>query len=86
MKRELWLRLRQYHFADIVPTDLWNHVTAAFGGVDASTRAFASKIARKHNWTTRFALRAINEYRKFVYLGVTSDFIVTPSKVIDTGA
>ena len=83
-KRDLWLRLRQYHFADIVPTHLWHHVSAAFGSVDASTKAFASKIARKHQWSTPFALRAITEYRKFVFLGVTSDFVVTPSKVIDT--
>ena len=84
MKKDLWLRLRDYQFEDIVPTQLWDRVFEAFGGVDASTRAFASKIARKHGWTTPFALRAINEYRKFVFLGVTSDLIVTPSKVIDT--
>lgn len=84
MKKDLWLRLRKYHFADIVPPHMWDQVAAAFGGADASTKAFASKIARKHGWTTRFALRAIDEYRKFVFLGVTADFIVTPSKVIDT--
>ena len=65
MKKELWLRLRQYQFEDVVPTQLWDRVTEAFGGADASTRAFASKIARKHNWSTRYALRAIDEYRKF---------------------
>lgn len=84
MKKELWLRLKTYHFTDIVPTQLWNKVAAAFGGPDASTKAFASKIARKHGWSTLFALRAIDEYRKFVFLGVTSAEIVTPSKVIDT--
>ena len=84
MKKALWLRLRQYRFTDIVPPQLWNHVTEAFGGADASTKAFASKIARKHDWSTSFALRAIDEYRKYVFLGVTSDSVVTPSKVIDT--
>ena len=84
MKKDLWLRLRQYHFTEIVPTHLWDHVSEAFGGADASTKAFASKIARKHGWNTHFALRAVDEYRKFVFLGVTSDIIVTPSKVIDT--
>ena len=84
MKKALWLRLRQYRFTDIVPPQLWNHVTEAFGGADASTKAFASKIARKHDWSTGFALRAIDEYRKYVFLGVTSDKVVTPSKVIDT--
>ena len=84
MKKELWLRLRHYQFEDIVPTQLWDRVTEAFGGADASTRAFASKIARKHHWSTRYALRAVNEYRKFVFLGITGDVIVTPSKAIDT--
>ncbi len=84
MKKELWLRLRAYHFAGIVPTHMWDQVTAVFGGADASTKAFASKIARKHSWSTHFALRAIEEYRKFVFLGLTADFVVTPSKVIDT--
>lgn len=84
MKKDLWLRLREYHFTDIVPVHLWNRVTEAFGGADASTKAFAGKIARKHGWSTHFALRAIDEYRKFVFLGVTGEGIVTPSKVIDT--
>jgi len=54
-----------------------------FGGSDPSTRAFASKLTRKLGWKTGFALRAINEYKKYVYLGVISTKNVTPSKVID---
>ena len=29
------------------------------------------------------SLRAIKEYKKFIYLGAAGDFIVTPSKIID---
>ena len=50
---------------------------------DASTKAFADKIAHKPEWKHRFALRAIREYKKFIYLGAVSDFVVTPSKIID---
>lgn len=82
-KKELWLRLRHYHFDHLVPTSLWNHVRAQFGGPDASTRAFADKLARKLGWKTNFARRAVVEYKKFIYLGIVSDFVVTPSKVID---
>jgi hypothetical protein len=82
-KRDLWLKLKNYHFDHVVPVDLWDHITSVFGGTDASTKAFANKIARKHDWTDGFALRAIREYKKFVYLGVVSDFNVTPSKIID---
>ncbi len=82
-KAELWLRLKNYHFDHVVPTFLWENVVQFFGGTNASTKAFADKIARKHNWKVSFALKAVNEYKKFVYLAVISDFHVTPSKIID---
>jgi hypothetical protein len=82
-KKELWLNLKAYHFDNIVPPNLWDNITSAFGGVNASTKAFASKIANKHGWGKNFTLIAISEYKKFVYLGVISNFHVTPSKIID---
>ncbi len=83
MKRALWLRIKRYQFENLVPTRKRDHLAAAFGGTDATTRAFAGKLSRKHGWSGGFARRAIDEYRKFVFLGVTSDFSVTPPKVID---
>jgi uncharacterized membrane protein YgcG len=83
MKRELWLRLHRYRFDDLVPAHLSDRVATMFGGMNASTHAFAGKVARKQGWTTPFALRAITEYKKFVYLGVVAEFRVTPPKVID---
>jgi hypothetical protein len=82
-KKELWLRLHNYHFNELVPPNLWDKVTAKFGGTDASTKAFAQKLAIKLGWKNNFAQWAIAEYKRFVYLGVTSDFIVTPSDIID---
>jgi len=82
-KKDLWLRLRGYHFEHLVPAHLADHVMAAFGGPDAATRAFATKLTRKLGWSPRFARRAIEEYRKFLYLGSIADFGVTPSKIID---
>jgi hypothetical protein len=82
-KKDLWLRLKHYHFEHIVPTKFWDMVRQNFGGANASTKAFASKIAGKHGWEKQFAMKAIFEYKKFVYLGVISDFTVTPSKIID---
>ncbi|MES2773707.1 MAG: hypothetical protein V4722_05960 [Bacteroidota bacterium] len=82
-KKELWIRIKCYHFNHIVPAGLWGHVKELFGGDGSSSRAFAAKIARKHNWPGRMALKAVFEYKKFVYLGVVSDFEVTPSKAID---
>ena len=83
MKTELWLRLKRYHFDHVVPAHLADRVRASFGGADAFTQAFASKVARKLGWTRAFTLQAIHEYKKFVYLGVVSDASVTPPKVID---
>ena len=83
MKRKLWTRLKQYRFDNLVPPQLLDHVRSAFGNTNSSTHAFASKIARKLNWERSFALRAIEEYRKFVYLGIIADFHVTPPRIID---
>lgn len=83
-KKSLWLRLRDYHFDHVVSPGLWDQIRSRFGHTNPSLRAFAGKIARKHGWTLPFALQAIQEYKKFVYLGTVSDFQVTPSKVIDT--
>lgn len=82
-KKELWLNIANYHFENLVPTALWDHIAAQFGGQNAFTKAFADKLSRKFHWERSFALRAIWEYKKFVYLGVISDHSVTPSRVID---
>jgi hypothetical protein len=82
-KKALWLRLKAYEFDHLVPPSLWQQVAEAFGGADAATKAFADKLARKLGWNSLFARKAVAEYRKFVYVGMVSDFPVTPSKVID---
>lgn len=82
-KKELWLNIVNYHFDHLVPTSVWDKIIAKFGGQNPFTKAFADKLSRKFNWKKKFAMKAIWEYKKFVYLGVISGFRVTPSKVID---
>lgn len=82
-KKQLWLRISAYHFNHLVPPDLWDIIQAKFTGPNASTKAFAHKLGVKLNWTNAFALKAVLEYKKFVYLGIVSDFVVTPSEIID---
>lgn len=82
-KKELWLSIANYHFDHLVPTSLWDEIVAKFGGQSPFTKAFADKLSRKLNWDKNFAMKAIGEYKKFVYLGVISNFSVTPSKIID---
>lgn len=82
-KKELWLNIANYHFDHLAPVHLWDIIVSKFGGQNPFTKAFADKLTRKMNWNRDFALKAIWEYKKFVYLGVISDFSITPSKVID---
>lgn len=82
-KKELWLNIANYHFDNLVPTHLWDEIVAKFGGQNPFAKAFAEKLSKKLNWKKSFANQAIWEYKKFVYLGVVSDFSVTPSKTID---
>jgi len=83
LKKDLWIRLKQYRFQNLVPVSLVDRVKGVFGDTDAFTRAFAAKVAKKHGWTEEFAFLAVREYKKFVYLGVISHYEVTPPVVID---
>ena len=82
-RKELWLKIKGYHFDHIVMPNAWGKIRERFGRTDAYTLAFADKIARKHQWKKPFCLKAISEYKKFIFLAVISDFNVTPSKYID---
>ncbi len=82
-KRALWECIHSYDFSDLVPANLRERVAGLFGGTNATTHAFANKIATKLGWQLDYALRAVVEYKKFVYLGVVSPNEVTPSVVID---
>jgi len=82
-KKELWERIKEYKFNDLVPKSTLADIIELLGGKNAPVRAFANKIMKKHRLPRAFTFRAIEEYKKFVYLGVISDFIVTPSKYID---
>jgi hypothetical protein len=44
---------------------------------------FSHRLARENGWNKRFALRAIDEYKRFVYLACTSSLPVTPSEEVD---
>ena len=44
---------------------------------------FASRLAREEKWSDEFALGAIEEYRRFLFLSQLADSPVTPSVTID---
>lgn len=62
---------------------LWDRLRAFELDRPGDARSFSARLAHERSWTREFALRAIDEYRKFVYLMATAPFAVTPSKVVD---
>lgn len=63
--------------------NLWSRIDSyAFDAVDAAL-PFSARLARDNNWTLNFAKRAIEEYKKFVFLAMTAGHPVTPSDEVD---
>ncbi len=44
---------------------------------------FSKRLARENNWTIEYAKRVMHEYKRFVFLAMTSGHPVTPSDEID---
>lgn len=44
---------------------------------------FSIRLANENFWTVEFTEKVILEYKKFMYLAATSDFMVSPSEIID---
>jgi len=52
--------------------------------------SFARRLARENGWAADYAGRAIEEYRRFIFLAVVAGHPVTPSdqntSIVDTGS
>lgn len=48
-----------------------------------SSFTFTDRLARENNWSLEYSLRAVHEYKKFLFLIVISDFPQTPSDQVD---
>jgi len=44
---------------------------------------FCARLARENGWTSQYAARALEEYKRFVLLAVTVEHSVTPSDAVD---
>lgn len=47
------------------------------------TFPFVSRLARDNGWSSAYAIRAITEYRKFIFLALAAGHPVTPSDQVD---
>lgn len=62
---------------------LWLRLKAYHPDKTGVALTFSHRLARENGWTRRFALRAIEEYKRFVYLACTGNQPVTPSEEVD---
>jgi hypothetical protein len=63
--------------------DLFDRIRAfSFDDADAAV-PFAARLARQNNWSRRYAERAIEEYKRFMFLAVVAGHPVTPSDQVD---
>lgn len=44
---------------------------------------FAQRLARENRWPLDYALRVIDEYKKFLFLAIAAGHPVTPSHIVD---
>ena len=67
----------------ITDTALWQAINAY--EIDAADAAlpFSRRLARDNHWSHSFALAAIANYKRFMYLICTSGTVLTPSEEID---
>jgi uncharacterized protein (TIGR04222 family) len=63
---------------------LWEKITAFDLDDPISEYGFSTRLAAENYWTKDFTAKAILEYKKFMYLAGTSDFMVSPSEIVDT--
>lgn len=63
--------------------ELWNKILAFDFDNPPSEYGFSTRLANENFWTIEFTDQAILEYKKFMYLAATSDFMVSPSEITD---
>lgn len=63
--------------------ELWNNILAFDFNNPPSEYGFSTRLSNENFWTDEFTNQAILEYKKFMYLAAVSDFMVSPSEIID---
>lgn len=64
--------------------ELWDKIQQFDFDNPPSEYGFSTRLANKNFWTKEFTKLAILEYKKFMYLATTSEFMVSPSEIVDT--
>jgi hypothetical protein len=64
-------------------TDLWNRIWHFEPDDSAAAFSFTDRLARENGWPLDYALRAVLEYKKFMFLLCISNHPLTPSDQVD---
>lgn len=62
---------------------LWERIAAFELDDPDSSLMFSDRLARENGWTKEFALRAVFEYKRFMFMLCTTDHPLTPSDEVD---
>jgi hypothetical protein len=62
---------------------LWEKILKFDFDNPSNEYGFSTRISFENYWTRDFTIQAILEYKKFMYLAATSDFMVSPSAIVD---
>ena len=63
--------------------NLWNKILEFELDDPSSSFTFSDRLARENDWSLEYSLRAILEYKKFLFIIVTSAKPQTPSDQVD---
>ena len=63
--------------------ELWQKIEAFVLDDPYSNFPFSKKLEKENNWSPGFAARAIEEYRKFIYLCCIAPTGASPSDAVD---
>ncbi|NCX98787.1 MAG: hypothetical protein EBX35_09485, partial [Planctomycetia bacterium] len=62
---------------------LWERICDHRFDDPAARLTFTGRLARENGWTIGYAVRVVDEYRRFVLLAMTAGHPVTPSEDVD---
>ncbi len=64
-------------------TELWERIRTYEIDDQSSIFPYSRKLAAENGWSHQFALRVVEEYRKFAYLAMVAEHTVSPSDAVD---
>lgn len=68
----------------LVNPELWQNVENFELSSPFDEFGFITRLEYENNWTIGFAEKAVQEYKKFMFLAAVSDEMVSPSEIVDT--